>query len=117
MVFYSFYHLSLNVASSTACYFHSHHFPSFALFYFFLAFQTALQIIKLAFHLKSLQLSSQPDFAVLVRKTFGKSLTLNFEADVAICIEGMCWSEIQPVVFMYLLMQIRALGGIFAFLP
>lgn len=55
--------------------------------------------IRLAFHLKSLQLSSQPAFAVLVRKTFGKSLMLNFEADVAIFIEGMCWSEIQWVFF------------------
>lgn len=59
----------------------------------FLACWIALQIIKLTFHLKSLQLGSQPDFAVLVRKTFGKSLTLNFEADMAICIEGVCWSE------------------------
>jgi len=47
------------------------------------------EAIRLAFHLKSLQLSSQPGFAVLVRKTFGISLTLKFEADAAIFIEGM----------------------------
>lgn len=71
--------------------------------------------IRLAFHLKSLQLSSQPAFAVLVRKTFGKSLMLNFEADVAIFIEGMCWSEIQWVFFMQVLIEIRALGVVFGF--
>lgn len=69
--------------------------------------------IRLAFHLKSLQLSSQPAFAVLVRKTFGKSLMLNFGADVAIFIEGMCWSEIQWVFFMQVLIEIRALGVVF----
>lgn len=76
--------------------------------------------IRLAFHLQLLQLSSQPAFAVLVRKTSGASLMLNFEADVAIFIEGMCWSEIQWVFFMQVLIEIRALGVVvffFAFLP